>query len=62
MGVLLDEAANGGGIVPGAEIVSAGFGVQVFAAVAEDVSIRWIGVLFVVEGIAASLLACTVGV
>lgn len=35
MGVLLGEAAYGGGVVSGSEIVGAGFGIQVFPAVAE---------------------------
>ena len=56
MGVLLGEAANGGGIVAGSQVVIAGLEVQVFAAVAEGVSVQGVGVLFAAEGVVVIFL------
>ena len=56
MGVLLGEAADGWVVVAGAEVVAAGFKVQVFAAVAEGVGVQGVGVLFVAKGVVVVFL------
>ena len=49
--VLLGEAADEGGVVPGTEIVGSSFRVPVLPAVAEGVAVRCRGRLLVAEGI-----------
>ena len=56
MGVLLGEAADGGIVVTGSQIIISGFGVQVFAAVAEGVGVEVVRVLFVAEGVVVVFL------
>ena len=56
MGVLLGEAADGGIVVTGSQIIISGFGVQVFAAVAEGVAVEVVGVLFVTKGVVVVFL------
>ena len=51
MGIRLGEATVDGVVVAGAEVVLAGFGVVVLAAVAEGIGIVDILDLFVAEGI-----------
>ena len=56
VGVLLGEAADGRIIISGAQIIISGFGVQVFAAVAEAVGVQGVGVFFVAEGVVVIFL------
>ena len=49
MCIFLGETADGRGIISGAQIIISGFGIQVFAAVAEGVGVEGVRVLFVAE-------------
>ena len=49
--IFLGKASNAGIIIPGPEIVGAGFSISVFAAVAEGVDICGVGIQFIAEGI-----------
>ena len=49
--ILLGKAADGWVVVSRSQVVIAGFGVQVFAAVAEGVGVQGVGVFLVAEGV-----------
>ncbi len=51
VGVRLGEAAYGWVVVPGAEVIGAGFGIQILSAVTEGIAVQRVRVLFIAEGV-----------